>query len=50
MRASLNPRSIEELGLDRSDIEDRPDNFLSLPVHTYVDPVVFDFELDAGTP
>ena len=47
MRASLTPWSIEKLGLDRSDIEDRSDNFLSLPVHTYFDPTVFDFELDA---
>ena len=47
MRASPAPWSIEELGLDRSDIEDRSDNFLSLPVHTYFDPAVFEFELDA---
>ena len=47
MRASLTPWSIEGLGLDRSDIEDRSDNFLSLPVHTYFDPAVFEFELDA---
>ena len=47
MRASRTPWSLEKLGLDRSDIEDRSDNFLSLPVHTYYDPDVFDFELDA---
>ena len=47
MRAFPTPCSIGDLGLDWRDIEDRPDNFLSLPVHTYFDPAVFDFELDA---
>ena len=47
MRASRTPWSLEKLGLDRSDIEDRSDNFLNLLAHTYYDPDVFDFELDA---
>ncbi len=47
MRDSTSPWSLETLGLERSDIEDRSDNYLSLPIHTYFDPTVFDFELDA---
>ena len=39
--------SIRDLELDWRDIEDRPDDYSSLPTHTYYDPSVYEFELDA---
>ena len=46
MHANVHPISIHDLGLDWRDIEDRPDDFSSLPAHTYYDPSVDEFEQD----